>query len=357
MKRYGCPDSAPRQILHGFLGNPCRAVGIIVKMIEYRARSAGAWEALCIEQFQLCSVDWAAPSFGAGIRATADIPDFSLHLVDSGPFGVSRSPVHARRHDSDDLMVVFQDHGSEGRVEHRGERAVLGPGDAVLIDTRRPYVFDFPAPVKQTVLKIPRATAGRLDAEAGRVVSAFGSPLGKVLRVIFRELADLDGGVAAGPSSGGDAGMRTSTHAIEKASMTTAAVDLLAAIYAADPSRNAGLLGHEALLKSAQDFVRARFHDPQLSPILIARHLSVSPRLVAQIFSRAGTSPAAYIRDVRLHEAARLLQSRSYRDAPIFNIGLRVGFPEATTFTRAFKRFHGVVPSEFRAAAADARTA
>jgi AraC-like DNA-binding protein len=328
-----------------------------VKVIEYQARSAGAWEALCIEQFQLCSVDWAAPSFGAGIRATADIPNLSLHLVTSGPFGVSRSHVHARRHDSDDLMVVFQDRGSEGRVEHRGERSMLGAGDAVLIDTRRPYLFDFPAPVQQTVLKIPRATAGRLDAEAGRVVRAFGSPLGKVLRVIFRELADLGSEANAGSSGGSPAGVPDSTHAIEAASMTTAAVDLLAAIYAADPSHNAGLLGHEALLRSAQDFVGSRFRDPRLSPALIARHLSVSPRLVAQIFADAGSSPAAYIRDVRLNEAARLLQSQMYRNAPIFNIGLRVGFPEATTFARAFKRARGMAPSEFRSASPDDQVA
>ncbi|MFE4544130.1 MULTISPECIES: helix-turn-helix domain-containing protein [unclassified Arthrobacter] len=314
-------------------------------MIEYRAQSSDAWEALCTEQFQLCTVDWAAPSFGAGIKATSVIPDLSLHLLAAGPFGVSRTPIQTRRHDSDDLMIVFQEGGGQGRVEHKGERSLLGPGDAVLIDTRLPYLFDFTTPLQQTVVKVPRATASRLEAEAGRVVHAHGSPVGRALRAVLLELVELDGT----GSPAGDAGLSDGGQGVAATSMASAALDLLAGVYAADPSRRRGLLGHEALLRAAQDFILARYRDPLLGPDRVAAHLGISPRLLAKIFSNAGTSPATFIRDTRMKAAAHLLRAPAHRSTAIFDIGLRVGFPDPTSFTRAFKRAYGMVPSDFRA--------
>lgn len=310
-------------------------------MIDYTANSADAWEALCVEQFQLCSLDWAAPTFDAGLRASATSAQLSLRMLTSGPFGVSRSARDIRRHDSDDLMVVLHDAGAGGRLEHKGRHSELRPGDAVIIDTTRPYAFDFPQPIQQVVLKVPHGLAGRLAPDAGRVFHASDGPLGRVLRTILREFAELDEPIPFGSDQ--------TNQSLEATSLAVAAVDLVSAIHASHSSGNSDLLGHAALLKSGQDLVRTRFRDPALTPSLIAEYLRISPRLLAQIFSQAGTTPASYIRDVRLEEAARLLRSSYHRDVPIFDIGLRVGFADATTFTRAFKRVHGLVPSEFRA--------
>lgn len=313
-------------------------------MIDFKATSADAWEALCIEQFQLCSLDWAPKAFDAGLKASAPIPELSLRMVTSGPFGVSRSASDIRRHESDALMVVMHDAGPGARLEHKGRRSILTAGDVVIIDTRRPYAFDFPEPIQQAVLKIPEGIAARLAPDAGRILSAADGPLGRVLRTVLRELGELD----APASVGGDLLDRS----LSAVTMASAAVDLVSAICASDSSRSTELLGHDALLRSAQDFVRTRFRDPRLSPSHIAEHLRVSPRLLAQVFSRGGTPPAAFIRGVRLEEAARLLSSRHHRDVPVFDVALRVGFADATTFTRAFKQVHGLVPSEFRAAVA-----
>ncbi|WP_437773401.1 helix-turn-helix domain-containing protein [Arthrobacter sp. KNU40] len=321
-------------------------------MLEYDVQSADAWEALCIERFQLCRVDWAASSFVANLQTTASIPQLSLHVLTADPFGVSRTPIDVRQHDSDDLMLVIHDLGSPGQVEHRDTRSELRPGDAVLIDTRRPYTFDYTTPIQQTVLKLNRSSAGRLDAAVGRVIHSAEGPLGRVFRKILDELVDLSStsrlqAEPSGPAAG--RGVPTGGNGIEAASLAAAAVDILAAIYNADPSLNNRLLGREALMKTAKDFVRSRFRDPQLSPALIAQYLRISPRLVAQVFADSGTSPAAFIREERVQEAAGLLRSPAHRDAAIFDIGLRVGFADATTFTRAFKRVYGTAPSEFRA--------
>jgi len=302
-------------------------------------QSADAWEALCIERFQLCRVDWAASSFVANLQTTTSIPQ------------LSRTPIDVRRHDSDDLMLVIHDLGSPGHVEHRDTRSELRPGDAVLIDTRRPYSFEYTTPIQQIVLKLSRASAGRLEVDAGRVVHSADGPLGRVFRKVLKELVDLEGTsrLEADPVGPIGRGVQSGGHGIEAASLATAAVDLLSAIYNADQSLNNRLLGREALMKTAKDFVRSRLRDPRLSPDLIAEYLRVSPRLVAQVFAESATSPAAFIREERIQEAARLLRSPAHGNAAIFDIGLRVGFADATTFTRAFKRVYGTAPSEFRA--------
>jgi AraC-like DNA-binding protein len=234
-------------------------------------------------------------------------------------------------------------------------RAKLGAGDAVVVDTRLPYLFDFRSPVRQTVLKLPRSAAGRLETAAGRTVQVADSPAARVFNTILSELVQIDdrGSVGSGRvgKETGQFQAETSASGTEANAMAAAAIDILSAIYSAAQDSGTVLVGQEAMLKSAEDFVRSRFWDVRMAPALIAEHLGVSPRFLSQIFAGAGRSPAAYIRQVRLEEAARLLQHPSYRDAAIFDIGLRVGFPDATTFTRAFRRAYDVVPSEFRAAA------
>ncbi|WP_423184474.1 helix-turn-helix domain-containing protein [Arthrobacter sp. NyZ413] len=95
---------------------------------------------------------------------------------------------------------------------------------------------------------------------------------------------------------------------------------MISASCASDSSRNSELRGHDALL---------------------------------HVFSRGGTTPAAFIRGVRLEEAARLLSSHHHRDVLLFEVALRLGFANATTSTRTFKQVHGLVPSEYRAAVAN----
>jgi AraC-like DNA-binding protein len=55
-----------------------------------------------------------------------------------------------------------------------------------------------------------------------------------------------------------------------------------------------------------------------------------------------GTSPYAYMLRTRLNEAHRLLATT---DLPVSNIAMQCGFNDGATFSRAFRRCHGVAPS------------
>lgn len=58
-----------------------------------------------------------------------------------------------------------------------------------------------------------------------------------------------------------------------------------------------------------------------------------------------GMTPGAYLRTLRLCQAARMLRSSP---TPILDIALAVGFADHPSFSRAFARHMGMTPSEYR---------
>jgi len=69
----------------------------------------------------------------------------------------------------------------------------------------------------------------------------------------------------------------------------------------------------------------------------------------SQHFKRTyGRSPMDYLKQLRLHRAAELL---SGSDLPIKVVTGRVGFESCSYFTRAFRAFSGLHPTEYRARA------
>lgn len=61
-----------------------------------------------------------------------------------------------------------------------------------------------------------------------------------------------------------------------------------------------------------------------------------------------GETPQTYITNIRMQRARQLLDSRS-PETTILDIALSCGYEDQAAFTRAFKRFFGVTPSEYLA--------
>jgi AraC-like DNA-binding protein len=77
----------------------------------------------------------------------------------------------------------------------------------------------------------------------------------------------------------------------------------------------------------------------------LARQLEVSPRQFFRRLKAEGTTCQKLVEDVKFSRARHLLAAG---DAPITEIAFALGYPDQSSFTRAFARWSGVPPSEWR---------
>ena len=103
--------------------------------------------------------------------------------------------------------------------------------------------------------------------------------------------------------------------------------------------------------RSVADLARNAIDRDFASPGLGVNHLSAqlgySPNYLGNAFKRAyGLSIADYIGRVRVAEAKRLMDQT---DLMVYEIAFRVGFDDQHYFSKTFKKYAGVTPSEYRA--------
>ena len=123
------------------------------------------------------------------------------------------------------------------------------------------------------------------------------------------------------------------------------AVELLAAAF----SRQAGLSGdgraavRAAVYGQVRRHVEANLHDPDLTPERVLASLYLSRASVYRLFEHEG-GLAAYIRNRRLRMAADKLVRFRHRE--VGDIASELGFNNASSFTRAFRRAFDIAPRD-----------
>jgi AraC family transcriptional regulator, positive regulator of tynA and feaB len=101
-------------------------------------------------------------------------------------------------------------------------------------------------------------------------------------------------------------------------------------------------------LKKALRLVLGNIGDAQLSPDWLASELGISRRLLYLEFEKIGSSPKAFMRDLRLKLCHRCLMTTSPSETDLTRIALEHGFTDSSHFSRAFKSRFGVQPSQVR---------
>ena len=77
-----------------------------------------------------------------------------------------------------------------------------------------------------------------------------------------------------------------------------------------------------------------------------AELLHKSPKTLSNVFSKFGSkTPLQYIQERKILEARRLLH---YSNSPIKEVAYELGFNDIQTFSRFFKKYEGVSPSQFK---------
>jgi AraC-like DNA-binding protein len=218
----------------------------------------------------------------------------------------------------DDLLMLCIHLDGAARVRQHDRLAELGPGDAVLFESRRPSDVEYPRPSRTLSLQFPRSllepSAGRLDDRCARTLPAT-TPALALLTGYLRQL-----------------------HAVALPAAVQPAVDLLALALGGEPDRAATLRAD----------LRQNLADPTLTVATLARRHHLSPRRLHELFATGGGTPAAYLRALRLRAAQRALADPGRRGHTVARIAASVGFREVRSFERAFTREFGMSPGAYR---------
>jgi AraC-like DNA-binding protein len=225
---------------------------------------------------------------------------------------------------NDLAVLTFDDHGSLATLEQRVPGSRSGFGE-------QPNVM-FVALVVRIVRELlgapwsPRsvAFAHREPAVVDRLVEFFGCPI----RFAAETCAvNIDGAVLDTPLANGDGALLSVLD--EQAERTLAAL----------PAREDGL-------SRVRQQIVAALNDgqPRLPEVASAMH--VSRRTLQRRLARAGLTFQDLVDRVREERARAYVLDRR---VSLGEIAYRLGFSEISAFTRAFKRWTGMTPSQFRA--------
>jgi len=124
-----------------------------------------------------------------------------------------------------------------------------------------------------------------------------------------------------------------------------AIVELIVLPLAGVRPKNPGVLRVDRSLAQ----INERLDDPRLNATMLAREQGISRRRLDELFVDAvGTPVAACITDRRLVRASQLLRDPAHRKVSVTSIAARVGFQDASHFSRAFKGRFGATPKAWR---------
>lgn len=100
------------------------------------------------------------------------------------------------------------------------------------------------------------------------------------------------------------------------------------------------------LLACADALIDQAYGDPALTLAGVAAELGVSTRQLQRVFAEVGdTTFGGRLEEVRMRRARELLATGDY---PSRRIAEHVGYRDGAAFAKAFRRYHGCAPYQFR---------
>ena len=112
--------------------------------------------------------------------------------------------------------------------------------------------------------------------------------------------------------------------------------------------RSTNRVGHRKIARSVE-YIRGLDSKEGVASVTLDELAEVAGlskyHFLRQFSSVVGMTPGAYLRTLRLCQAARKLRTT---DMPILEIALSVGFADHPSFSRAFARHMGMTPSEYQ---------
>ncbi len=252
-----------------------------------------------------------------------------------GPVGLARAR-SARAHvsrvanrDGRNLVLHLQKRGRLTLVSG-DEAASVGVGDVIVADDRYPYAIDISEGNECLIVQVPVTL---FDAEHdvegwhGRVLSCTSANvafLGHMIMGLWNRpdmISELDGSIGQ---------------------------VLVEAVRTVLYSEREGDTPPATL--SPIEYTLAHLDDPDLGTAMICEATGLSSRAVQKTFIRAASrTPTAFISERRLFRAADLLAD-SDEGMTVTEVAYAVGYNDAAYFSRKFRDYFGMAPSQYREA-------
>ncbi len=277
------------------------------------------------------SLSFAKPK-GSGFHAVHNSVSFGNLSVKNGllsPFSSTRGQKDIRREGRPEYFSLqFPLSGSQ-LVEQGGISTVLKPGDAFLWDSESEAKLEIPEQTEVISITVPKATL--FSGLKGRSpIQVFSRNSGAV-----RLLASTAQAVTSVADT-------IDTYHYE--TLEDVIFGLLTAAVSLPPSERTS--SAQCLkLERVKQFIRAEYADPEMSPGNAARKLGLSVRDLHLVFSDDGDTFMSYLMKIRLYHARQALKAQA---VSITQVTFSNGFNSSSQFSRAFKRFTGMSPGEYR---------
>lgn len=282
------------------------------------------------------AVDWpsAQTSFAADIRARP-VGELSVSVVRADPHTVVRTPAMIESDPGDDYLLCLISKGT-ATITQDARTATLAHGSFGLVDSSRPFVVSGKTEFEQVVMRASRSLlasrvgANIADGLTAQAISA-NDGVGRLASNLLVDIATHDDVIAA-------------------ASLDAVSSAVLDVVSAAVNHQAAGLSLTERVhiddLRRVQAVMIRDMSDPDRTIADAAAELGMSVRYIHKLFSASGSTPRAWLYGKRIDRAKNLLLQT---DLGAAEIGLQLGFRDASHFSRTFSRRCGRSPSQFRA--------
>ena len=229
------------------------------------------------------------------------------------------------------LFFIYQTNGSSV-VEQGQHDTTLTSGDMVLVDSARPFKIEYHESAQQYCFHLPRGESLHkwryTRLKLAEKVSAK-SNLAKLVSPLLRETAKI----------GATTPVQAPTDYLLNATLL-----LLEPLFTTK-----GDVANQHLslyLQRATAFIDQNLRD--ISPQEVANNLRISQRHMQRLFKSLGTSVSKLILEKRICACANDLVDLRNSNVDLTTIAFYWGFKDASYFSRVFKAYYGVTPSQYR---------
>ncbi len=269
-----------------------------------------------------------------GLLSSAPLGPVGVNWVHGDAQRVWRTPRGIAR-SSEHFCYLLGDLAAPWRVSQDGREALVRPGDFALVDSRRPYSFDFGSGPSTVSLELPLDWVARWVAVPEAHVArpfrhddgGWGAALSAFARPWRPEMADAPPLPAA---------------------LLTDQLGALLSLACSAPSEPAALR-RSTVYDKVRAVLRDRLAEPGLTAGEVAAAIGCSLRSLHRAMAAQEQTFAHVLLAERMAVARQMLANPALRHIGAAEIGRRVGLLDPSHFSRLCRRWWGRPPSALRA--------